>query len=82
MAIFTSTTFKNILKNVDFNNDFDFETFSESLSDYSDSLSSGAIDSIIDFVDSELGVPSDSELNSLSKDEILELCDYINDLVE
>lgn len=82
MATFTANTFKNVLKNVDYDNEYDFDTFSESLFDYFDVLTEIDNDEIIEYMSSEIGISSDSEVHGLSKGDVSNLCSFINNLLD
>ncbi|MBI9012218.1 MAG: hypothetical protein JEZ08_08270 [Clostridiales bacterium] len=82
MKTFNKSTFQNILKRVDFQNEYDFETFSESLLEYFDVLTEGDTEEIIDYLDNDLGISSDSDIHGLSTSGIKDLCEFINDLLD
>lgn len=82
MEVLSKKELKKVLLTVDGFNDYGFDTFSENLMDYCDEITDADIVEIIDYIEDEYEMNSDSELKDLSDDQLLDLCDFINDLFD
>lgn len=81
METFTLNTFKNVMKSLDEQNNYDMETFIDGLFNCYDPLYESDMEEILFFMSEDLDVGTDSEVAEMSKNDIQKLCDFINDLV-
>ncbi|MBN2797102.1 MAG: hypothetical protein JXR88_16945 [Clostridia bacterium] len=82
MEVLSKKELKKVILSVDGYNDYGFDTFSENLMDYCDEITDADIVDIIDYIEEEYEITSDADLREISDDQLLDLCDFINDLFD
>lgn len=80
MKEFTISTFTKMISFMDEDNNYDFETFSESLLDLQDNLTDSDIDEILNFLTDQYGIEHDRDVCNMTTSEIEGLVDYINNI--
>lgn len=73
----TTRRFNNVLKKIDHNNDFDFETFEEGMFEEKIIEDNNNLNNIIDFLVFDMDICSDSELYNLSQDRMKKIYEGI-----
>lgn len=81
MKEFTSDTFRKIIRIIDDENNYDFETFIDGLNEKFGLLEESDIDEIIEFLQDQFGIAHDSDVCNMSPSEVDDLCDFINHIV-
>ncbi|MBI9012927.1 MAG: hypothetical protein JEZ08_11900 [Clostridiales bacterium] len=82
MRRFTHDTFRSILKDINKENNVDFESFIEVMDNRFDILFDSEIDEIIGFLSEEMGVESDADICNMSVGEVKQLINFTNQIVE
>jgi hypothetical protein len=80
MEVLSKKELKKVIISIDGYNDYGLDTFSENLSDYCEEITIKDLDEILIFIEDELEISSDAELKEISDDQLIDLCDFINDL--
>jgi len=80
MEVLSKKELGKIMLSIDSYNDDNLNTFTTTLSDYCEDISGEHLDGIVEYVEDELDISSDSELKEISEDDIAELCDFINEI--
>lgn len=80
MREFTISTYTKMISFMDEDNNYDFETFTESLLDLQDNLTDSDIDEILNFLRDQYGIEHDQDVCNMTTTEIENLVAYINNI--
>ncbi|HCX04639.1 MAG TPA: hypothetical protein DHM42_09120 [Clostridiales bacterium] len=69
---------QKILKNLDYTNEEDFETFESKINDFFYDVEKDLFDDLCDYLESDLAVYSDAELRELTEEEIEGILEFIS----
>lgn len=70
---------QKILKNLDYTNEGDFETFESAINDFFHDVEKDLLDDLFEYLESDLAVYSDAELVELSEEEIESIIEFIKE---
>ncbi len=82
MEILSVNELKNIINKIDSYNDYDLNSFSETISDYCCELTDEDIGNVVTFIEDELNIYSDKELKNIENHLLYELYEYTNHLFD
>jgi hypothetical protein len=82
MDRFTHETFWSLLSIMDEENNEDFNTFVDAMSDKFDILFDSDIEEVVTYITDNMGLESDMEITNMSQAEISVLSQFINELVD
>ncbi|MDW7669605.1 MAG: hypothetical protein SCJ93_12335 [Bacillota bacterium] len=70
---------QKILKNLDYTNEEDFETFESKVNDFFYDVEKDLLEDLYEFLESDLAVYSDAELRELTEEEIESIIEFISE---
>ena len=70
---------QKILKNLDYTNEEDFETFESKVNDYFYDVEKDLLEDLYEYLESDLAVYSDAELRELTEEEIESIIEFISE---
>ncbi|MBI9012877.1 MAG: hypothetical protein JEZ08_11650 [Clostridiales bacterium] len=82
MKEFTPDTFMRVVRVIDDENNYDFETLVEALNEKYAILLDSDMDEILEFLRDELGIEHDNDVCNMSVNEIGDLCKFINRMIK